>query len=279
MNELALFSGAGGGILGGILCGFRTVCAVEIDPFRAAILVARQNDSILPFFPVWDNVLTFDGVPWRGLVDVVSGGFPCQDISAAGRGAGINGERSGLWREFARIVRQVQPAHVLVENSPRLTGKGIDRVLGDLAGMGYDAEWGVLGADDCGAPHIRKRIWIVAHSTETRCSSREREAGGSLRDETRRQELERSGFKISDSDEAGLSQRAMQRGIRGKEDSPSSRQVVGCYNQGGFNGAWPSEPDVGRVVNGMAGRVDAIKALGDGQVPAVVRLAWETLRP
>ena len=91
MNELALFAGAGGGILGGHLLGWRTVCAVEWNPYAAGVLVARQNDGILPAFPVWDDVQTFDGRPWRGLVDVVSGGFPCQDISAAGTGMGIAG--------------------------------------------------------------------------------------------------------------------------------------------------------------------------------------------
>jgi DNA (cytosine-5)-methyltransferase 1 len=95
MNELALFAGAGGGILGGELLGWRTICAVERDPYAASVLLARQNDGLLPPFPVWDDVCTFDGRPWRGRVDVVSGGFPCQDISAAGKGAGITGERSG----------------------------------------------------------------------------------------------------------------------------------------------------------------------------------------
>ena len=91
MNELALFAGAGGGILGGHLLGWRTVCAVEFDPYAAGVLVARQNDGILPPFPVWDDMRTFDGRPWRGIAEIVSGGFPCQDISAAGTGRGIAG--------------------------------------------------------------------------------------------------------------------------------------------------------------------------------------------
>ena len=86
MNELALFAGAGGGILGGHLLGWRTICAVEWEPYPASVLCARQNDGLLPPFPIWDDVQTFDGKPWRGIVDVVSGGFPCQDISAAGAG-------------------------------------------------------------------------------------------------------------------------------------------------------------------------------------------------
>lgn len=166
LRELALFAGAGGGILGGQLLGWRTVCAVELDPYAASVLLARQNDGILPPFPVWDNVCTFDGRPWRGIVDVISGGFPCQDISAAGKGAGITGSRSGLWKEFARIIGEVRPLYVYVENSPILTSRGLDVVLGDLAALGLDAEWGVLSAADVGAPHRRDRVWIVARNTD-----------------------------------------------------------------------------------------------------------------
>ena len=163
MNELALFAGAGGGILGGKLLRWRTVCAVEYEPYAASVLVARQNDGLLPPFPVWDDVRTFDGRPWRGRVDVVSGGFPCQDISAAGKGEGITGEKSGLWMEMARIIGEVRPRYVFVENSPMLTSRGLGVVLGDLAAMGFDARWGVLGAADVGSPHLRERIWIVAY--------------------------------------------------------------------------------------------------------------------
>jgi len=162
LNELALFAGAGGGILGGHLLGWRTVCAVEWEPYPASVLCARQNEGLLPPFPIWDDVQTFDGKPWRGIVDVVSGGFPCQDISAAGKGAGIDGERSGMWREMARIIREVRPRFVFVENSPMLTSRGLGAVLGDLATMGFDAKWGVLGAADVGANHQRDRIWIRA---------------------------------------------------------------------------------------------------------------------
>ncbi len=155
MNELHLFAGAGGGILGSELLGFRTVCAVELEPYPASVLLARQNDGLLPPFPVWDDVRTFDGRPWRGLVDVVSGGFPCQDISAAGKGAGIDGARSGLWREMHRIINEVRPEFAFLENSPLLVGRGLARILGDLARIGYDAAWCVLGADAVGLPHRR----------------------------------------------------------------------------------------------------------------------------
>lgn len=164
LNELELFAGAGGGILGSQLLGHRTVCAVEFDAYARSVLLARQADRTFPPFPVWDDVRTFDGRPWRGVVDVVSGGFPCQDISVAGKGAGIDGERSGLWGEMARVVGEVRPRFVFVENSPALVTRGLGRVLGDLAALGYDSRWTVMGAADVGAPHRRDRLWILAHS-------------------------------------------------------------------------------------------------------------------
>ena len=154
--------------MGGKLLGWRTVCAVEFAAYPRSVLLARQRDGILEPFPIWDDVRTFDGKPWRGLVDIITGGFPCQDISVAGNGAGIAGERSGLWSEMARIIREVEPRFVLVENSPMLTSRGLGRVVGDLAEVGYDAKWGVLGANHAGAPHRRERIWILANAREIR---------------------------------------------------------------------------------------------------------------
>jgi len=165
MNELALFAGAGGGILGGKLLGWRTVCAVERDAYAAQVLVQRQNDRLLEPFPIWSDVTTFDGNPWNGIVDVVSGGFPCQDISVAGKRTGIGGKRSGLWSHMARIISEVRPRFVFVENSPMLTIRGLGTVLGDLASMGFDAEWGCLSAKEIGANHERNRLWIIAYSS------------------------------------------------------------------------------------------------------------------
>jgi len=162
MNELALFSGAGGGILAGQLLGHRTVCAVEWSEYPALALIQRQNDGLLPKFPIWDDVQTFDGKPWRGIVDVVSGGFPCQDISSAGTGEGVNGSRSGMWYHMARIISEVRPQYVFIENSPNLTRLGLNIVLSNLAEMGYDAEWGCISGKDLGAPCVRERLWIVA---------------------------------------------------------------------------------------------------------------------
>jgi DNA (cytosine-5)-methyltransferase 1 len=112
------------------------------------------------------DVRTFDGRPWRGKVDLVAGGFPCVDVSLAGKGAGLDAPRSGLWFEFARIVREVEPRYVFVENVPGLVNRGLDRVLGALAELGFDAEWGLFSAAEVGAPHLRKRLFLLAAHPE-----------------------------------------------------------------------------------------------------------------
>ena len=163
MRELALFAGAGGGILAGKLLGWRTVCAVELDAYCRSVLLARQRDGILEPFPIWDDVRTFDGRPWKGRIDVLSGGFPCQDISPAGTRTGLSGARSGLWVEMARIIREVDPRQVWVENSAALVIRGLHVGLADLAEMGFDARWGVFSAGDAGARHERERLFILAN--------------------------------------------------------------------------------------------------------------------
>jgi DNA (cytosine-5)-methyltransferase 1 len=275
MNELALFAGAGGGILGGHLLGWRTICAVEWDACAASVLVARQNDGCLPPFPIWDDVQTFDGRPWRGRVDVVSGGFPCQDISAAGKGAGIDGKRSGMWAHMARIVREVGPRFVFVENSPMLTSRGLGRVLGDLAEMGYNARWGVLGAHHAGAPHKRDRIWILAHAEGIRIN-REHRNNTKAQGEDRRRSHKSDGSSEDVADtRSERGQLSTERELAAVEQPRSDGEA---RSSGGITGEWwATEPDVGRVAHGVAARVDRLRAIGNGQVPAVAALAWQTL--
>jgi len=158
VNELALFAGAGGGLLAGHLLGWTTVCAVECDPYAASVLVARQNDGSLPPFPIWDDVRTFDGRPWRGTVDVVSGGFPCQVNSGASRGRRV---AEDLWPEFLRVVADVAPGAVFAEN---VTRKAIDAAADDLGALGYTARCIALSAEDLGADHIRQRYWLLAYA-------------------------------------------------------------------------------------------------------------------
>ena len=162
LRELSLFSGYGGGILGGKILGWKTVCGVEIEPYPTAVLCKRQNEGFLDPFPIWDDIRTFDGRPWSGRVDVISGGFPCTSISSAGKGEGIEHGESALWFEMLRVISEVRPQYVFVENSPMLRFRGLGHVLYGLSKEGYNAAWDVISAKKLGANHERERMWIVA---------------------------------------------------------------------------------------------------------------------
>ncbi len=145
----------------------RTVAHVERDAYAAAVLVERMGEARLDQAPVWDDLTTFDGKPWRGRVDLITAGFPCQPFSLAGQQRGTDDDR-WLWPAIASIVADVEPEFVLLENVPQLVRLGLPHVLHDLADLGFDAEWGLLSAAAVGAPHRRERIWIVAHANDTR---------------------------------------------------------------------------------------------------------------
>lgn len=164
MRELSLYSGAGGGLLGSLLLGWKPVCYVEKDSYCRGVLRQRIADGYLPDAPIYDDVRNFDGRAWRGRVDVITGGFPCQPFSVAGRQRGEADERN-LWPETIRIIREVGPHFCLLENVPGLVSSGyLGTVLGDLAASGFDAEWDVFSAAGVGAPHLRKRLWILAYA-------------------------------------------------------------------------------------------------------------------
>lgn len=163
LKVLDLFSGIGGFSLGlERTSGFETVAFCEIDPYCRKVLAKHW-----PGVPIHEDVreLTSDDV---GPIDVICGGFPCQDISLAGKGAGLEGARSGLWSEIARLAGELRPRYVLVENVTALLNRGMDKVLGDLAALGYDAEWNCIRAADVGLPHARERLFIVAYADSVR---------------------------------------------------------------------------------------------------------------
>jgi DNA (cytosine-5)-methyltransferase 1 len=162
VRVLDLFSGIGGFSLGLERAGYRTVAFCEIDAWCRSVLAHHW-----PGVPCYTDIreLSADRLARDGIeVDAMCGGFPCQDISVAGAGAGIDGTRSGLWGEYARLIGELRPADVYVENVSALLARGLERVLGDLAALGYDAEWHCIPASAVGAPHRRDRVWIVAHS-------------------------------------------------------------------------------------------------------------------
>lgn len=273
MYELALFAGAGGGILGGMLCGHTCIGAVEIEEYPRKVLLARQKDGLLPEFPIWDDIKTFrsDNRECEDYFEflrsireylVISGGFPCQDISAAGKGAGIDGERSGLWSEMARIISEVQPRYAFIENSPLLVGRGLAVVLCDLAQMGYDARWGIVGAHHVGAPHKRTRIWIVAYSKQT---------GNNRYVGERRVQNETTPdiSNVYNRDKEIRSKTWFELVMDGGRVAPEKWRATGYTDV--------PRPLLLRNDDGVGHVLDRLGACGNGQVPAVAALAWETL--
>ena len=176
MNILDLFSGIGGFSLGLERAGMRTAAFCEIDPHARKVLNKHWPDV-----PVFTDVSTLSKANLNEQIDVLAGGFPCQDISDAGRGAGLSGSRSGLWFEYHRLIKEIQPRYAIIENVSALRRRGLDQVLWSLAEIGYDAEWHCIPASAVGAPQRRDRIWVVAYPRSPRLQGNER--GGTAGEE------------------------------------------------------------------------------------------------
>ncbi len=233
MRELSLFSGAGGGLLGTHLLGWRPIGYVEFNDYCQRVIRQRILDGILPNAPIFGDIRSFisEGyaAAYQGMVDVITGGFPCQPFSEAGKRLGADDPRN-MWPATIECIRLVRPRYALLENVSELLSCGyFGTVLSDLAAAGYDARWSIFSACALGAPHTRERVFILAHAQSARQL------------QCRRQQQS----KNSDS----------QRDIR----------------------VWIDQPEPVRVANGVAHRMDRVKALGNGQVPAVVRAAWQLL--
>jgi len=252
LYELALFAGAGGGLLGSRLLGWKTVCYIEHNPYRVEVLKARIKDGCLDEAPIWDNVQTFDGHPWAGLVDIVTAGFPCQPWSQAGKHRGELDERN-LWPDTIRVIREVRPRWALLENVPNILSRSyVRRIFGDLAQSGYDARWDCISAKDIGAPHLRRRIWIVAHSSS-----------------------ESRGLLIQPRQDCNEIIRSSQTSSNSKHNTVLHNEQYNIkYSNSDGISWWKVEPELGRVAYGVAHRMERLEAIGDGQVPGVARSAW-----
>lgn len=284
LRVLDLFSGIGGFSLGlERTGGFETVAFCEIEPFCRRVLAKHW-----PEVPCFDDVrtLTADALSERGIaVDVICGGFPCQDLSIAGRAAGIEGARSGLWSEMARLVGELRPAYLVVENVTNLLGgeRGawFGRVLGDLASLGYDAEWHCIPAGAVGAPHIRDRVWIVAypHKADDR---REPQLGAVRRrasagqDQAEGTDGEWDWRGLGDRREAPdvANAAAPGRPHLSWGETLAKRAWVGAI---GDTSGWEPEPALGRVVDGLPRdmarwRKASVEALGNAVVPQIPEL-------
>lgn len=242
-TELSLCAGIGGISLGlrRAIPALRTVCYVERELYAAGVLVRQMQAGALDSAPIWSDLRTFDAGAWRGRVDLVTAGFPCQPHSVAGKRKGTEDER-WLFEDIARIVRDVGARAVFLENVPGLVSLGFDRVLGTLADLGLDAEWGVFSAAEVGAPHLRRRLFILAADAD--CDAIRTQRGG--------------GEPGADSVEPGFD----------GADGQLARS---------FSHPWRTEPWVCRVADGLPDRVDRLRALGNAVVPATVELAWRTL--
>jgi len=263
VNGLDLFSGIGGiGIA--LEPWVRTVAYCERDRYAQSVLLSRMRSGDIDQAPVWDDVTTLRA-ELLPQIDIISGGFPCQDISVAGAGKGLAGERSGLFFEIVRLVRECRPRFVFLENVPAIRTRGGERVVKELASLGYDCRWTTVSAAAVGAPHKRERWFLLAHTNSLRKLSEQREhdrASNSGQDVAhapgeRVQGLRASGQQEPSSHgETGLSLRKSERGIQTD---------------------WDVEPNVGRVVNGLPDRAHRIKCLGNSVVPFQVRTAFQKL--
>ncbi len=241
MKELSLFSGAGGGLLGTYLLGWEPIGYVECDDYCQRVISQRIKDGIFPEAPIFGDIKAFisDGYAkrYRGMADVITAGFPCQPFSVAGKREGADDERN-LWPQTIECIRIVRPRYALLENVPGLLASGYcGTIFGDLAEAGYDARWCVLGADDCGGVQRRERLWILAHT----------ECGG----------LQGKWSKHR------------------KQDSEWVFQLERLHEK--ERGLAVPTGKGGGVSDGVAHRIQRLKALGNGQVPIVVKTVWEVL--
>lgn len=270
LKVLDLFSGIGGFSLGlERTGGFETVAFCEIEEFTRRVLAKHW-----PEVPCYNDVrtltaakLTADGIS----VDIITGGFPCQDISTAGRQAGIvDGSRSGLWSEIARLIGEIRPKFVVVENVANLLsgpseqpGGWFGRVFGDLAELGYDAEWENIPASALGVHHRRERVWIIAYPCEVRCDT------GRTEQPLQRVGLGRQAF-MAYAERFGR----QEPGAFGNASYTASGQdgeTTDAFH-GGIGNIWSAEPGMGRVADGVPDRAHRLAALGNAVVPQIPEL-------
>ena len=320
-----LFAGAGGGLLADRILGHDPIIAVEWNKYACRTLRQRAAEGWFPGLYVWEgDVSLFDPSEYAGRVDCIHAGFPCQDLSVAGNGAGLGeGTRSGLYREVLRIAGVVRPEFIFLENVSAILSRGLGVVLGDLSSCGYNAKWLCLRASDVGAPHHRDRWFLLARRTDTN-SLRQQQPQGTEPEVWRRSgdvgETQNDANPVCIGCNGGCGDRG-KRCVCGKqkrntqeseqerrewksragalrEDVPYSmlkglqrRQESGNPVEGRKNGDkqltglrehaessyWSTEPAVGRVANGVASRVDRIKAIGNGQVPLQAAAAFSML--
>lgn len=274
LNGLDLFSGIGG-MSFALSEWVRPIAYCEIDPYCQGVLLSRMLDGTLPKSPIWDDVRTLTFREDKPKIDILYGGFPCQDISIAGNGKGLEGERSGLFFEIVRLAKEIKPNYVFLENVPAITSRGGLRVVREIAEMGYDCRWCIISAASVGALHRRERWFLLAHANDNGSSScKERQC-------IRECIASRKGIQKQAQDfrqikrASGLSSDVANSKCKGLEGfSQSGQQEISKSRDESW---WKTEPSVGRMADGIPNRVDRIKGLGNSVVPQQAKEAFKIL--
>ena len=290
MNGLDLFSGIGGISLG-LRDYVRPIAYYEIDAYCQGVLLSRMHTGELPRARIWDDVRTFSTIGiTNNTVDIIYGGFPCQDISVAGNGKGLEGERSGLFYEIIRIANEIKPRWIFLENVPAITTRGGLEVVKEIAKMGYDCRWITITASSVGALHKRERWFLLGHSQHNGSFTveKQRSTKEAIPDNKERKN-KTSEFERTDS--CGM---LAEKSICNSNNFASKQTDSGTFTESSENGTWrrftglywPFESrehwqeivsSMGKCSNGISNHVDRLRALGNAVVPQQVKEAFEIL--
>ena len=266
MNGLDLFSGIGGISLA-LKQYIRTITYCEIDRYAQSVLLSRMQSGDIDTAPIWDDVRSLNSKMLHKKIDIITGGFPCQDISCAGRGVGMEaGARSGLFSEIIRLTQEIQPTFLFLENVPAIRTRGLTRVLCELTAIGYDCRWTIVSAAELGAPHLRKRWFLLAHDNGKRRWDKYRRRC--------RSKGEGAPNAVEYCKEKPMAD-SCSKNVEGQWEKSSGIETTNKNSS--MSNWWSVEPNVDRVVNGLPNRVDRIKCLGNAVVPQQAKEAFERL--
>ncbi|CAB4164204.1 Dcm Site-specific DNA methylase [uncultured Caudovirales phage] len=291
LNGLDLFSGIGGLSIA-LKEWVRPIAYCEIDPYCQGVLLSRMYDGCLQSAPIWDDITTLNGQSFLGFVDIIFGGFPCQDISVAGNGKGLAGERSGLFFEIVRLAKEIKPKFIFLENVPAITSRGGLQVVKEITEMGYDCRWCVISAASIGALHRRERWFLLAHAKHAgtssgengtsprECSSQGKESGQpaqSIGEIKRASSLPSDVADCSNTD--GItSQQTNKKTIADPENGETWPRSTGQYRPFESREHWQKTvSEMGKCSDGVQFHTHRLKALGNGVVPAQVEEAFKIL--
>ena len=283
VRGLSLCSGIGGLDLGleRSVQGYRTICYVEREAFPAAVLAARMEEGSLFPAPIYSDLRSFDGFQWAGCVDILLAGYPCRPYSLCGKGRGASDPRH-LWPEVFRIICEVQPRIVFLENVLGYVRRGLSDVLRDLASVGFDCEWGVFSAAEAGRPHLRKRVFALAYSSGSNVRVEQGRGSGTSRKGASKPRDNGQQKQVAHPNGRGRQEQRLEEptGEQGEGwGKPNGRGPYGEQQHASKRAGWPEvEPDVGRTVpNGFPRRVDRLRAIGNAVAPEQAAMAFREL--